>query len=145
MSATAVQVSVFLENKSGRLAEVTRTLAAASVNIRALSLAETIDYGVLRLIVDKPGEAKRALSKAGFAVSETEVIAVAMPDRPGGLAGVVELITKQGLNIEYLYAFVGQRGEEAVVIMRIDEAERAVEALRAGGARVLSAAELSGI
>jgi hypothetical protein len=142
---TAVQISVFLENKSGRLAEVTRALANAGVNIRALSLAETIDYGVLRLIVDKPTEAKEALAAAGFTVTETEVIAVEMPDRPGGLAAVVDLITRRGLNIEYLYAFVGQRGENAVVIIRIDTIPEALAALEEGGARVLSAAELSQI
>ncbi len=83
---TATQISVFLENKSGRLAEVTQALAKAEVNIRALSLAETIDYGVLRLIVDKPHEAKQALAAVGFTVTETPVIAVEVPDRPGGLA-----------------------------------------------------------
>jgi hypothetical protein len=142
---TTVQISVFLENKSGRLAEVTRTLAEAGVNIRALSLAETIDYGVLRLIVDKPTAAKDALTRVGFTVSETEVIAVEMPDRPGGLAEVVDMLTRGGLNIEYLYAFVGQRGQNAVVIIRIDTVPEALAALQARGAHVLSAAELSTI
>ena len=142
---TATQISVFLENKSGRLAEVTRSLADAGINIRALSLAETIDYGVLRLIVDRPHETKQALSGAGFTVSETEVIAVEMPDRPGGLAAIVDVVTASGLNIEYLYAFVGQRGENAVVIFRIDEVTAALEALRKGGARILSSDELSAI
>jgi len=142
---TAVQISVFLENKSGRLAELTNALAKASVNIRALSLAETIDYGVLRLIVDKPAAARKALSEAGFTVTETEVVAVEMPDRPGGLAGIVDLVTQRGLNIEYLYAFVGQRGENAVVIFRIDDVKAAVAALQQGGARILSADELSAI
>lgn len=142
---TAVQISVFLENKSGRLAELTSALAKASVNIRALSLAETIDYGVLRLIVDKPSAARKALSEAGFTVTETEVVAVEMPDRPGGLAGIVDLVTQGGLNIEYLYAFVGQRGENAVVIFRIDDVKAAVAALQQGGARILSADELSAI
>jgi hypothetical protein len=141
----AVQISVFLENKSGRLAEVTHALAGAEVNIRALSLAETIDYGVLRLIVDRPKEAKTALAEAGFTVTETEVIAVAMPDRPGGLAGIVDLVTRRGLNIEYLYAFVGQRGENAVVIFRMDKAQEAIAVLQEGGAQVLSAAELGAI
>lgn len=142
---TAIQISVFLENKSGRLAEVTRTLATAKVNIRALSLAETIDYGVLRLIVDNPHAAKQALGAAGFTVSETEVVAVEMPDAPGGLAGIVELVTKNALNIEYLYAFVGQRGQHAVVVFRFDEVKKAVEALQQGGARILSAEELGAI
>jgi len=141
----AIQISVFLENKSGRLAEVTHALAGAEVNIRALSLAETIDYGVLRLIVDRPKEAKAALAEAGFTVTETEVIAVAMPDRPGGLAGIVDLVTRRGLNIEYLYAFVGHRGENAVVVFRIDKAQEAIAVLQEGGAHVLSAAELGAI
>lgn len=142
---TAVQISVFLENKSGRLAELTSALSKASVNIRALSLAETIDYGVLRLIVDKPAAARKALGEAGFTVTETEVVAVEMPDRPGGLADIVALVTQSNLNIEYLYAFVGQRGENAVVIFRIDDVKAAVAALQQGGARILSADELSAI
>ncbi len=142
---TAIQISVFLENKSGRLAEVTHALAQAGVNIRALSLAETIDYGVLRLLVDKPKEARKALSEAGFTVTETEVIGVEMPDKPGGLASIVDLLTKKGLNIEYLYAFVGQRGANAVVIFRMDDVPAAVAALKEGGAHVLSAEELSAI
>ncbi len=142
---TAVQISVFLENKSGRLLEVTQALTRANVNIRALSLAETIDYGVLRLIVDKAKEAKQALTGAGFIVTETEVIAVEMPDRPGALAELVETVTKRGLNIEYCYAFVGKRGDNAVVIFRIDDAQAAMAALQEGGARVLSGAELGNL
>jgi hypothetical protein len=142
---TAVQISVFLENKSGRLAELTRALADGGINIRALSLAETIDYGVLRLIVDRPDHAKQALAKAGFTVTETQVIAVELADRPGGLAEIVDLLTRTGLNIEYCYAFVAKRGDNAVVILRIDDAARAVETLRGAGAHVLSAAEVSQI
>ncbi len=142
---TATQISVFLENKSGRLAEVTRALAEAQVNIRALSLAETIDYGVLRLIADQPHEAKQALAKVGFTVTETPVIAVEIPDRPGGLAELVARLTQQGLNIEYCYAFVSKRGDNAVVILRIDSVEEAIKVLGEGGARVLSAAEVGEI
>ena len=142
---TATQISIFLENKSGRLAEVTRALAKERINIRALSLAETIDYGVLRLIVDRPHDAKAALTQAGFTVTETEVIAVEMPDRPGALAEVVALVTRCNLNIEYLYAFVEKRADNAVVIFRIDKAAEAVAALQQGGARMLSGAEVSGI
>ena len=142
---TAVQISVFLENKSGRLAELTRALADAGVNVRALSLAETIDYGVLRLIVDRADDARQALAKAGFTVTETEVIAVELTDRPGGLAEVVELLTRDGLNIEYCYAFVAKRGDNAVVILRIDDAAKAIRTLAGAGARVLSAAEVSQI
>jgi hypothetical protein len=143
MSAT--QISVFLENKSGRLAEVTRALAQAEVNIRALSLAETIDYGVLRLIVDRAHQAREALARAGFTVTETEVIAVEAPDRPGGLAEIVESLTQQGLNVEYCYAFVSKRGDNAVVILRIEQAERAIQVLGERGARVLGEEEVSRI
>jgi len=139
---TATQISVFLENKSGRLAEVTSTLAGGGVNIRALSLAETIDYGVLRLIVDKPQAATQALARAGFTVTETPVIAVEIPDRPGGLAQIVGVLTQRGLNIEYCYAFVAKRGDNAVVILRVDSVEAAEAALGEGGARVLGSAEL---
>ena len=140
---SAIQISVFLENKSGRLAEVTHALAKAGVNIRALSLAETIDYGVLRLIVDKPQEAKVALAEAGFTVTETEVVAAEMPDRPGALAEIVDMVTARGLNIEYCYAFMAKRGDNAVVIFRIDDAAEAERALTDSGARLLTAAEIS--
>jgi hypothetical protein len=142
---TAVQISVFLENKSGRLAEVTQILAEAGVNIRALSLAETIDYGVLRLIVDKPKEARAALAQSDFTVTETEVIAVEMPDRPGALASIMEVLAQRGLNVEYLYAFVGKRSDNAIVIFRMEDLPAATRALQEGGARVLSADEVSSI
>jgi hypothetical protein len=142
---TAIQISVFLENKSGRLAEVTQALADAGINIRALSLVETIDYGVLRLIVDNPAQAKKALSAAGFTVTETPVIAVGMPDKPGALAEIVGLLTRQSINVEYCYAFVGKSGENAVVIFRIDAVDAALKALQEGGVRVLSSAEVSGV
>ena len=142
---SAIQISVFLENKSGRLAEVTHALAKAGVNIRALSLAETIDYGVLRLIVDKPQEAKVALAEAGFTVTETEVVAAEMPDRPGALAEIVDMVTARGLNIEYCYAFMAKRGDNAVVIFRIDDAAEAERALTDSGARLLTAVEISSL
>jgi len=142
---SAIQISVFLENKSGRLAEVTHALAKAAVNIRALSLAETIDYGVLRLIVDRPQEAKTALAEAGFTVTETEVVAAEMPDKPGALAEIVDMVTARGLNIEYCYAFMAKRGDNAVVIFRIDDAAAAERALAESGARLLTAAEIGSL
>ena len=114
------QISVFLENKSGRLAEVTRTLGRNDINIRALSIADTTDFGILRLIVNKPEEANHALRQGGFMVSETEVIAVDVPDRPGGLADVLEILGQASVNIEYLYAFIGQTSQDALVIFRVD-------------------------
>jgi hypothetical protein len=131
------QVSVFLENKSGRLYEVCRRLAESNVNIRALSIAETADYGVLRLIVSDPGTAMKALSESGFTVSETEVLAVEVPDEPGGLANVLVPLHDANVNIEYLYCFVEKSGESAIVVFRLERLDDAIRALQAGGFTVM--------
>lgn len=136
------QISVFLENKSGRLADVARTLAANNVNIRALSIADTIDYGLLRLIVNDPQLATKVLTDDGFTVTSTEVLAIEVPDRPGGLAGIIGILSGKGLNIEYMYAFVGRSGEHAIVVFRIERVEEAISALQEGGARILTGDEL---
>lgn len=139
------QISVFLENKSGRLADVTRTLAEHRVNIRALSIADTIDYGLLRLIVNDPAVASRILSQQGFTVNNTEVLAVEVPDYPGGLAGIIEILAAKGLNIEYMYAFVGRSHHSAIVIFRIERLDEAMVALKEGGARLLTGDELQAL
>lgn len=136
------QISVFLENKSGRLAEVTRTLADNRINIRALSIADTIDYGLLRLIVNDPDAATKALNEQGFTVAKTEVLAIEVPDKPGGLAGIIDVLAAKELNIEYMYAFVGRSGKHAIVIFRIDPVDDAIEVLRRGRVRILSGEEL---
>jgi hypothetical protein len=136
------QISVFLENKSGRLADVTRTLSENDVNIRALSIADTIDYGLLRLIVNNPEHATKVLTDQGFTVAKTDVLAIEVPDRPGGLAGIIDILSAKGLNIEYMYAFVGRSGEHAIVVFRIEPVDQAIEALKEGGARILSGEEL---
>jgi hypothetical protein len=136
------QISVFLENKSGRLADVTRTLAENKVNIRALSIADTIDYGLLRLIVNNPEQATKVLTDEGFTVAKTEVLAIEVPDRPGGLAGIIDILSARGLNIEYMYAFVGRSGDHAIVIFRIEPVDDAILALKDGGARILTGDEL---
>ena len=127
------QISVFLENKSGHLYDVCECLARGQINIRALSIAETADYGVLRLIVSNPDEAREILSKNGFTVSETDVIAVEVPDEPGGLARVLKSLFDAGVNIEYLYCFVEKSGESAVVVFRLEEIDRGVETLKSAG------------
>ncbi len=132
------QLSVFLENKSGRLSDVTNALAAARINIRALSIADTIDYGLLRLIVNDPVAAKKALTDAGFTVALTEVLAIEVPDRPGGLAGIIEILADAGTNIEYMYAFVGSSGENAIVIFRIEKVDEAIPILQQRGVRILT-------
>jgi hypothetical protein len=136
------QISIFLENKSGRLAEVTDVLAAAGVNIRALSLADTADFGILRLIVDKVDQAKRALKDEGFAIGRTEVLALEVPDRPGGLAEILRILGKAGINVEYMYAFVQRSLENAIVIFRFDELDKAIQVLTGAGVRVLRGEEL---
>lgn len=119
------QISVFLQNTAGRLAGVTKTLGEAGVNIRALSIADTSDFGILRLIVDKSEEALKVLKERGYAVSKTEVIAVRVPDQPGELSSILSLLEGTGINIEYLYAFVGRSGGDAVVVFRVEEPQRA--------------------
>jgi len=136
------QISVFIENKSGRLADVTRTLADNSINIRALSIADTIDYGLLRMIVNDPVAAKSALSKAGFTVALTEVLAIEVPDRPGGLAGIIDILARSGINIEYMYAFVGTSGENAIVVFRIEKTDEAITILQTKDVRILTGDEL---
>ena len=123
------QISVFIENQPGRLEEVARILGQSGVDITALSLADTAEFGILRLIVDQPGLAQEALRKAGLIVKVTDVLAVAMEDQPGGLAAVLHSITQAGLTIEYMYAFVGKQDGKAVVVMRVSDLAAAAAAL----------------
>ena len=136
------QISIFLENTSGRLAAVTRILADAGVNIRSLSLADTADFGVLRLIVDRTDQAQQVLKDNGFTVGKTDVIAVAVPDRPGGLASILELLDGAGINVEYMYAFVQRSGDNAIMIFRFDGVDKAIHALTQAGVHVLKGQEL---
>jgi len=131
------QVSIFLENKKGRLAEVTKLLAEEGINIRALSLGDMADFGVLRLIVNKRERCLRVLKAHDLAAQETEVIAVEVDDRPGGLHRVVEVLDRAGINIEYMYAFLEKNGANAIVVFKIDDAARAVEALKENGITIL--------
>lgn len=124
------QVSVFIENKAGRLAEVTRSLRAAAINIRSLSLADTSDFGVLRLIVDRPEQCREVLSGQGFVVRLTSVLAVEVADQPGGLDDILQLFDKHKLNVEYMYAFVEKRQNNAVMIFRFDTPEDAQRILK---------------
>jgi hypothetical protein len=136
------QIAVFLENKSGRLAEITAILAEHNINIRALSVADTADFGILRLIVDQVAEAEKALRDNGFTVGKTNVIAVEVPDRTGGLATVLKCIEKEKLNVEYMYAFVNKTGENAVLIFRFDDIDRAIESLQKDGFTILQSKQI---
>lgn len=138
----AEQISVFLENTQGRLAEVTGILSAAEVNIRALSLADTSDFGVLRLIVSDNQKAEKVLKAEGFTVGKTNVVAVEVTDTPGGLHNILSTLGKCGINVEYMYAFVQQSGNNAVMIFRFDDIDGAVKVLTENGVRVIAGSDL---
>jgi hypothetical protein len=133
------QLSIFMENRAGRLAEVVRLLGEAKVNIRALSLADTSDFGILRLIVNDVEKAISTLRGSNHTVSVTEVVAVEVPDKPGGLASVLDPLSASGVNVEYMYAFVEKATDKAVVIFRFEDAEAALKVLAKAGISVLPA------
>lgn len=132
------QIAVFLENKSGRLAEITAVLAENNINIRALSVADTADFGILRLIVDNVEKVKTVLKENGFTVGKTTVIAVEVEDKTGGLARVLQIIHAANINVEYMYAFVNKTGENAVLIFRFEKMDEAIAALKEKGVTILS-------
>jgi hypothetical protein len=138
----AEQISIFLENKAGRLSEVTRIFEEGRINIRALSLADTSDFGILRLIVNDNEKAKRLLKENGFTVRSTEVVAVEVQDKPGGLHQILTALSKAGVNVEYMYAFVRQSGQNAVLIFRFDNTAAAAEVLRREGVQVIDGQDL---
>lgn len=127
------QLSLFLENKPRHLRVPTRVLAEAGINILTMSIAETKDFGILRLIVQDWVKAKAALEKAGCVVKTSEVVGVEVPDRPGGLDGVLAAIEAAELNIEYVYSFTTRRGDKAVLVFRFDDPDKALSALKAKG------------
>jgi hypothetical protein len=131
-----------LENKAGRLAEVTGILGEANINIRALSLADTTDFGILRLIVNDHEKAKQVLKEHGFTVGRTEVVAVEVEDRPGGLNRILRILFEAGINVEYMYAFVQQSGQNAVLIFRFDDIDNAVDVLTRDGVTVINGQKL---
>lgn len=131
------QISVFLENKSGRLSEVTGILFEAGINIRALALADTSDFGVLRLIVDNNELAMTTLKENGFTVGKTSVVAVGVEDRPGGLHRILEILRGSGINVEYMYAYVRHTGKDAVMIFRFDNIADANRVLQEQGVTVI--------
>jgi len=132
------QISVFLENKSGRLAEVTQVLGQNNIDISALSIADTTDFGILRLIVSNPDKAEKVLKDNEFTVSCTNVIAIGVEDKPGGLYKALSVLEKNKIGIEYMYAFVGKSSEEALVIIRVDESDKAIDILAKNKIKVLS-------
>lgn len=131
------QISVFLENKSGRLAQLTEILGNNGINIRALSIADTSDFGILRLIVSDPLQASKVLKDADFTVTMTDVIAVEVKDEPGGLAVVLKILEAANINIEYLYAFLEKSSNDALVVFRVEQVGEAIELLAKSGIKLL--------
>ena len=137
------QISIFLENKPGQLSAICRDLADAGINIATLSLADTADFGIVRMIVDDHEKAKSVLAERGHVVNVREVIAVCVPDRPGGMAEVMQVLDAAGANIEYSYAFAFHKGEKAVLVFRFDDNAKAETALKKAGYTTLGENEVS--
>jgi hypothetical protein len=137
------QISVFIENETGGLADVVNVLARSAIDIRAMALADQTDFGIVRLIVNDPDRASFALRDAGFTVRRTPVVAVLVPDRPGGLATTLNAL--RGIAVEYMYASVRKSGEQAVIVFRFDDVDRAVATLREAGATLLEPGDVQAL
>lgn len=134
------QLSVFIANEAGRVSEVTGLLGEAGINIRGFSVSDTADYGILRLVVDKPSEAHAALKSAGFTVREDEVICIDLPDEPGGLARVLRVVSEAGVNIEYVYSLIS-----TFVVINVGDAERALHLLGDRPVRLVSQEDIAAV
>ena len=136
------QLSVFLENKPGKLSVPCKALAKAGMNILTLSLADTHQFGILRLILKDPLKARKVLEDAGCVVNVTEVVAIEVADRPGGLAHVLEVIEKAQINLEYMYAFTFRSQETAILIFRFEQPDEAIKSLQKAGVNVIAEVDL---
>ncbi len=139
------QLSVFLENRKGRLAEVCSLLGRHQINIRALTIAETESFGVLRIVVDKPEEAAALLKEHRITANVTNVVAVEVPDKPGGLAGVLKVLADHDVNVEYMYGFVEKASDNALMVFRFDAVEPAIKVLSDNRIRIVSAEHIRGL
>ena len=139
---TIKQFSIFVENKQGKMAELTRMIADAGIDLRTLSLADTRDFGILRIIVNKPDDAEALLNQNGWAFKSTPVIGIKVPDVPGGVAAVLEALNEANVNVEYMYAFVGGKQENAYMVFRVTDEEQAGSVLREAGVRLVEQEEI---
>ena len=144
MVMTIDQISVFVENKTGKLVEVIEALGAKGIDLRAMSIADTSDFGILRLIVDKPAKALEVLSEADCVTSVNKVIAVSVEDTPGSLAKVLRILSDEGISIEYVYAFITHEAGRAFVIIRVEDNDKAVKILTSKGVRLAASKEIFG-
>ncbi len=136
------QLTVFVQNKQGALVSITEALAANQVNIRALSIAETEDFGILRLIVNDEETAQKTLSDAGYLIKVTEVVGVKIGDAPGKLTGALAVLDRAGINLEYLYAFMARTEKHAYVVLRVEDNEITEAALEAAGYHLITSADI---
>lgn len=141
----AIQISVFIENKEGRIKKAIDTLANAGVNIRALSVGDTTKYGILRLIVSDNEKAIKSLEDDGFIVKESEVIVIAVPDKPNGLNSTLAILDDANINLEYIYAFVSSNPDEAIVAMKVEDTQKAISVFEKNNAKILSEEDLEKI
>lgn len=133
------QLSVFIENKAGRVSEVTDTLGQAGVNIRGFSVSDTADYGIVRLIVNDPDTGAQVLRDAGFTVKESEVLCVELPDVPGGLAGILKIVSDAGVNIEYVYSLIS-----TYVVINVADVDRATALLKGKPVTLVAQEDIAG-
>lgn len=138
----AKQISVFLENKTGRLVEITKLLSSKDIDIGALSIADTHDFGILRLVVNKPDEAEKVLFEKGFTVSSTSIISIAVENKPGGLAYALDILGSEGLGVDYVYTFLGRLENRVVLILKVGDPDKAIQTFTKKNIRVLSSKEL---
>ncbi|MDP1552579.1 MAG: acetolactate synthase [Methanobacteriaceae archaeon] len=136
------QLSIFLENKKGRLWKALNTLAEGNINIRALSIADTSDFGILRLIVPEPEKAKKLLEENNFVVKTKDVVAIELLDHPGGLSDVLKILNDSDINLEYLYAFVHEKKDKAIVLLRTDNLDQLIGVLNEGGTSLVPPEEV---
>ncbi len=137
------QISVFLENKQGRLYEVCERLGKSGVNIRALTVADTEDFGILRIVVDKPQEAVAVLRGEGFTASLNDIVAVEVEDSPGGLAGILKVLSDNGVNVEYMYGFVEKFSEKALLVFKFEEPDKAIGILAGNKIRIVGSRDIN--
>lgn len=136
------QISVFVENRKGRLASVTEMLGQEGVDLIALSIADTTDFGIIRCIVSDPEKTLQLIKSNGYSARLTDVLVAEVPDKPGGLAGVLKTLDEAGLSVEYLYSFVRTHGKNALILLRVEDVEAAAKVLCAGGIKLLSEEEV---
>lgn len=137
------QISVFMENRPGRLAEITKVLSDNDIDMRAINIADTTDFGILRMIVDNPEKAERVLRENNMTASVTDVLAVSIDDTVGAFSKVIALLKEDNISIEYIYSFIGEKSAKAVIVIKTNDGEQAIRLLQQGGINVLSSDDLN--